>query len=157
MTRKEMFQVPSINTSNYELLSQLIDSIEEKLERGQTVHQELTQIHTLANKTNQYDANSFRNYWAAMSKEELIVEILTSSPPTIEHITREEVFWVLQAMTETALEHSSYYLELLEKNTPYTFALSDLIYWPNELGYSLDLPLEEMARIIVENEEPPNG
>ena len=157
MTRKEMFQVPSINTSNYELLSQLIDSIEEKLERGQTVHQELTQIHTLANKTNQYDANSFRNYWAAMSKEELIVEILTPSPPAIEHITREEVFWVLQAMTETALEHSSYYLELLEKNTPYTSALSDLIYWPNELGYPLDLPLEEMARIIVENEEPPNG
>lgn len=157
MIRKELFQVPPIAASNYELVSQLIDVIEEKLERGQAVHPELAQIHTLANKTNQYTANSFRNYWAAISKEELIIEILTPSPPVIEHITREEVLWVLQAMTETALDHSSYYLALLEKNTPYTSALSDLIYWPNELGYSLDLPLEEMARIIVENEEPPKG
>ena len=157
MNRTLLFEVTSYDQSNYDEVSRLISEIEEKLEDGDDVSSEIARVHIFANKENKFNEDTFRNYWTAMSKEELIEEILTPSPPKIENISQEEILLTLTKMTKTDLAHSDYYLSLLRLNSSYTHGISDLIFWPNELGYDLQLSIEEQARIIFENEAPPKS
>ncbi|MEO1438135.1 MAG: hypothetical protein AAFV80_21515 [Bacteroidota bacterium] len=136
-------------------MDRLIAVIEEKLAHQQSIDSELAQIHTLANKENTFYEATFQNYWSSISKAELIEAILRPHPPNIDNLTQEEILKILHKMTHTDIDHSTYYLNLLDQNLSYPYGISDLIYWPNQLGYPLDLSLEEMASILFEHKPPP--
>ncbi|MCH2044178.1 MAG: hypothetical protein MK212_08535 [Saprospiraceae bacterium] len=156
MDRSKLLEVPSYDASKYDVIDQLISTIEDKLDYNEDISDEIAQVHLVANKVNQFDEDTFKNYWSAVSKEEIIEEILTPNPPRIENITQEEILQVLEKMTKLDIAHSDYYLELLCKNCAYPHSISDLIYWPNELGYTSDPSLEEKARILYNNEIAPS-
>ncbi|WP_157630166.1 hypothetical protein [Thermonema rossianum] len=155
MDRNKLLEFPGYDASKYDEVDRLISITENKLDDGEDARDEIAQIHALVGKVNEFTEYTFRNYWRSISKEELIERILTPHPPEIDKLSRDEILLVLKKMTETEIEHSSYYLELLSKNTPYAYSLSDLVYWPHRLGYPPDLSLEEMAGIIFRNEPPP--
>jgi hypothetical protein len=152
MLRTHLLTPPKIDPQKLKKLDPLISIVEEKLEDGLDVTAEMKAINEIANKKYQYGPEIIDRYWTAMSKEELMRQIAIPDPPEIPNITQEEIYEVIKLQTET--NYGVYYLNLLKYNTEYPH-ISDLIYWPNELGYDLNLSREEMARIIFENEQPP--
>jgi hypothetical protein len=157
MNRDILLELPSYDASKYDEVDRLISIIEEKLEDGDDVTNEIAQIHSLADKVNEFTEDTFRYYWSSTSKEELIEEILIPYPPEIDNLTQNEILIILKKMTETDIEHSTYYLELLTKNSHYEQSITNLVYWPNNMGYESELSLEDLARIIFNNEIPPIG
>lgn len=155
MKRKNLFEEPSIDPKKVEVLTALLDDIESKIASDIAVDTEIKDFLNIAGKPSFYAQNDFETYWKAISKEEFINDALTPSTPLIEALTKEEILFILNKISTS--NFADYYLQLLEKNTRYSYSLSDLIFWPNELGYDLNLEKEDMAEIIFKNKKPPKA
>lgn len=150
MDRTHLLEVPSINSIDRMVVADLVTVIEGKIEDGLPIDQELAEVHQFTNGQIKYDLSAFRDYWKSMSKEEFVTELLTPAPRIIPDLSEAEILIILTKMTQTDMDNSIYYLTLLAKNTTHTADfISNLVYWPNHLGYSLDLTLEAMAKILA--------
>lgn len=100
-----------------------------------------------------YDKAYFRDLHSAMSIEECAEEAATQAAEKVEDIKKEELIFIVEKIME-ADDDANYYLNLLEKNVPHP-QVSNLIFWPNELGYDLhhEFTAEEIVNIALSYKE----
>lgn len=156
MIRYNLFESPKIDQEKFQELDKVIDIIERKIEKNENLELELKRVRELSPRDYEYSRSDFFEYWGAMDKEELIIQILTPNPSKIPELTHQEIDYILKEKIVNFDFFLMHYIRLLELNSNYQYSIQTLILHPDELGYPRDLDYTRMARIIYENEKPPN-
>lgn len=152
MKRENLFKQPTINQLKFKQLQKLLETIVEKIDDNLDVTKDIHLFHEIAGKDDFYNLYSFENYWRASEADEFINEILLPEAPKITNITLEEILQIIKKIGTGEIIFVRYYINLLTKNTQYPY-VHDLIFWPNTLGYDLDIEAEKVAKIIFLNEK----
>ncbi len=139
---------PQVDEKLQKQVGNLIEDVADTNKTMSEREKALADLNQLLKPEKPYDFSRFQEYWAAESLEDVVLKITRRIPDV--DISHEELKTIMDKISKA--ENNDFYLDLLKKNFSYP-NLSDLIYWPNQLGYDMDLPVEKMVDIIWEYEK----
>ncbi len=120
-----------------------IQIIEQKLDKGEDVMQEVIEFNLLTGR--EYAPSYFRDYWTFMSIDDFVIEACSPIPKRILDITKEELIEIVRRAKdcETYGQNSNFYTQLFEANVVMPEA-SNLIFWSKE-----QLTPEQVVKIAL--------
>lgn len=147
---REILNYPHIEKSKLEVVKNLINSIAETTP-DENYSGKLSELNRITGKL--HEAIEFAEYWGWTDLDTLAVKVLTTEPPYINDLTKNEIAEIV-SITKSCLlsgddNKADYYMELLHKSLPLTDVMRYIMSGKDEETIVNDMIKAASNQIII--------